>query len=137
MRSMELAELSEAVKQAIIQMAGSGVSLEKILETLESKGIKVSLEDAVNVILESGKDVGDAIDIEDTVGVMKWLIKNQVKRVNKYFGIESISPLPLPETTNNIKILAELVIKYSEMSKGSVGVKDLKKSIFGGGIEKG
>jgi hypothetical protein len=132
---MGLVEISEAVKQAIIQMAGSGVPLDKILDTLRERKIDVSLEDVANVILERGKAVDDKVDVNDVVGVMRWLIEKQLVRVNKLLGVESMSPIPLAETTNNLKILADLVIKYGEMTRRGVSVRDLKAELFGGGDE--
>jgi len=126
-----MTKLSAAIKQAIIQMAGTGTPLERIIEVLESKGIKVDLEDVVRIIRESEKEAEDVVNVDDISGVMRWLINNQVKRVSRLLAVEMSSTLPLPETTNNIKILAELLVKYSEMSKGQVGIKKLKESIFG------
>jgi hypothetical protein len=132
---MRLAEISEAVKQAIIQMAGSGAPLDKILDILKERQIDLSLEDVANIILEGGKAVDNKVDVNNVVGVMKWLIEKQLVRVNKLLGVESMSPIPLAETTNNLKILADLVIKYGEMTRRGVSVRDLKAELFGGGDE--
>jgi hypothetical protein len=125
-------EISEAVKQAIIHLAGSGTSLDRIVELLKSKGVDVGIDEVARVILESGKGVEEEyLDVEDVVGVLKWLIKKQISRVNKLFAVESMSPIPLSETTNNLKILADLVIKYSEITKRGISVSDLKAEILG------
>jgi hypothetical protein len=132
MRLMGLSGISEAVKQAVIQMAGSGVPLDKILDTLRERGIDVSLEDVAGTILEKGKSVDDEVDVNDVAGVMRWLIEKQLVRVKKLLGVESMSPIPLAETTNNLKILADLVIKYGEMTRRGASVRDLKAELFGG-----
>jgi hypothetical protein len=63
---------------------------------------------------------------------MRWLMEKQLVRVKKLLGVESMSPIPLAETTNNLKILADLVIKYSEMTRRGASVRDLKAELFGG-----
>ena len=50
---------------------------------------------------------------------MRWLIEKQIVRVNRLLDVESMSPIPLSET-NNLRILADLVIKYGEMTKKGV-----------------
>ena len=127
-----MAEISEAVKQAIIHLAGSGVSLDRIVDLLKSRGIDVGIDEVARVILESGKGAEEEdVDVEDVVSVLKWLIRKQITRVNKLLAVESMSPIPLSETTNNLKILADLVIKYSEITKRGMSVSDLKANILG------
>ena len=124
--------MDDSVKKAIIQMVGGGMRIDQIVEHLNEKGIKVTIDEVVEAIM-SGSVEELKLSPDSPLDIIKWLISEQIERVNKLRGLERMSPVPLSETTNNIKLLADLVIKYIDLTRaGEINIEKIRRSLLFG-----
>ncbi|MEM4458304.1 MAG: hypothetical protein QXN23_05760 [Candidatus Caldarchaeum sp.] len=130
--------MDEELKGYIIQMIGSGKTLDEVMNGLREKGVDVPITEVVRTLYEvgmSGDNYGKP-DMSDPVSIFDWLVKLQFERVEKMRVLEKETPLLLAEMTNNIKLLADLVVKRQSLKGlGDVDYKTRLEQIFFGGSE--